>query len=114
MSLTVGGEPNMRMRPHVHALAGDELNRAEMIEEDERTDHLSPPMRQCAAHGEAVAEIAGARHDDVLQRIAGGGIAEFGIDRWLPAHGTLQRCGRASLAALLRPRQGSRPQRAAI
>src|ERR1700742_2046662 len=62
-----GGEPDMRMRPHVHALAGDELHRAEMIEEDERANHLPFAVWQGASHDKAVAEIASARHDDRLE-----------------------------------------------
>src|SRR5262249_57294018 len=73
-----GGEPDMRMRPHVHALAGDELHRAEMIEEDEWTDHLPLAMRQRAPYGKAVAEVAGARHDDQGERVARPGISEHG------------------------------------
>src|SRR6185503_15069800 len=84
-----GGEPDMRMRPHVHALAGDELHRAEMIEEDEGTDHLPLAMRQRAPHHESVAEIARARHDNEIERVAGHGIAEHGIVGGLPAHGEL-------------------------
>ena len=57
-----GGKPDMRMRPHVHALPGDELHRAHLVEEDERADHLALAVRQGAAHLEA-AEVAGARHD---------------------------------------------------
>ena len=34
-----GGEADMGMRPHVDALAGAELRRPEVIEEDERPDH---------------------------------------------------------------------------
>ena len=59
-----GGEPDMRMRPHVEAVAGAELGRAEMIEEHERPDHARLHRRQRAAHREAVAEVGGARHDD--------------------------------------------------
>jgi hypothetical protein len=89
-----GGEPDMRMRTHVHALAGDVLNGAEMIEEDERPDHLTLAMRQCAPHRKAVTEIAGARHDDEIERVAGFGIAEHGIVGGLPAHEELlEVCG---------------------
>jgi hypothetical protein len=76
----------MRMRPHVHALAGEILHRSEMIEEDEGTDHLPLAMRQRAAHRKAVAEIAGARHDDEVDRIAGPWIAELWVGGGLPAH----------------------------
>jgi hypothetical protein len=44
-----GGESDMRMRTHVHALAGDELHRAEMIEENEGADHL--PLAMAARGG---------------------------------------------------------------
>ena len=50
-----------------------------MVEEDEGPDHLPLAMRQRAAHLKAIAEIAGARHDDKLERIAGLGIAQHGI-----------------------------------
>ena len=82
-----GGEPDMRMRANVHALAGHELHRPEMIEEDEGPDHLALAVRQRAAHLESVAEVAGARHDDQLERVAGQGIAEHGIVGGQPAHG---------------------------
>src|SRR6202042_902178 len=82
-----GGKPDMRMRPHVHALAGDHLHRAEMVEENKRPDHLALAVRQRAAHLEAVAEVAGARHDDEFKRIAGLRIAENGIVGGKPAHG---------------------------
>ena len=82
-----GGEPNVRMRAHIHALAGHELYRPEMIEEDEGADHLPLAMRQRATHFEAIAEVAGARHDHQFQRVAGFGIAEHGIVGWHPAHG---------------------------
>ena len=73
-----GRKPDVRMRAHVHALAGDELHRSHLIEEDEGTDHLPLAVRQRAAHFEA-AEIARARHDDQLQRIAGVLVAEDGV-----------------------------------
>src|SRR5262249_19297683 len=54
-------EPDVRVRAHVHALAGREIDRAEVVEEDERPDHLVRVPRQNAAHHEAVAEIANVR-----------------------------------------------------
>ncbi len=51
-----GGEPDMRVRPHVDAVAGAEHRRSEMIEEDERPDHARARRRQRAMHLEA-AEI---------------------------------------------------------
>ena len=73
-----GGEPDMRMRAHVDALAEEELGRPHLVEEDERPDHLPLRRRQRAAHLEA-AEIAGARHDHGLDRIAGGAVARLRI-----------------------------------
>ena len=61
----------MRVRAHVDAAAGRELDRTELVEEDERADHAARRRRQHALHREAVAEIAGARQDLVLDE--GGG-----------------------------------------
>jgi hypothetical protein len=60
-----------------------------MIEKDERPDHLPLAMRQRAPHCKSIAEIAGARHDDEVERVAGLGIAEHGIVGGLPTHGGL-------------------------
>jgi hypothetical protein len=81
-----GREPDMRMRAHIHALAGHELHRPEMIEEDEGADHLPFAVRQRAAHLESIAEIAGTRHNDQFQRIAGPGIAKYRVVGGKPAH----------------------------
>jgi hypothetical protein len=96
-----GGKPDMRMRPHVHALAGHELHRPEMIEEDEGADHLALAMRQRAAHLKTIAEIAGARHNDKLQRITGFGIAKHGIVGGHPAHEKGLRYFGASLTGIV-------------
>src|SRR5216684_936585 len=74
------------MRADVHALPGPELNRTATTKQDEGTDHLALAVRQRAAHLESVAEVAGARHDDELQRVAGVRIAEHGIVGGKPAH----------------------------
>ncbi|CLA76183.1 Uncharacterised protein [Mycobacterium tuberculosis] len=47
-----------------------------MIEENERADHLPLAVRERAANRKAVTQIAGARHDDELKRVAGLRIAE--------------------------------------
>ena len=44
-----GRKPDMGMRTHVHPLPRRELNRAEMIVEDERPDHLAPVVGQARA-----------------------------------------------------------------
>ncbi len=72
-----GGKPDMRMRPHVDAVAGVEHRRPEMVEEDERPDHARMPRRQRAMHLEA-AEIDRARHDHLLDGVARWRIAEAG------------------------------------
>ena len=95
-----GGEPDMRMRPHVHALTGDELHRPEMIEEDKGPDHLPLAVRQRAADLKTVAEVAGARHDDEVERIAGLRIAEDRIVGRHPAHGA-PRCSRERAVIIL-------------
>src|SRR5450631_3206907 len=81
-----GSEPDMGMRAHVHALAGHELHRSEMIEEYEGADHLALAMRQRATHLETIAEIAGARYDHQFERVAGFAIAEHGVVGGDPAH----------------------------
>src|SRR5437879_232805 len=57
-----------------------------MIEEDEGADHLALAVRQRPAHLEAIAEVAGTRHDHQFQRVAGLGIAQHGIIGGKPAH----------------------------
>ena len=60
-------------------LAGDELHRPHLVEEDERPDHLALAVRQGAAHGKAVAEVAHARHHDQFERVAGVLVAEHRV-----------------------------------
>ena len=61
-----GGEADVRMRAHVDGLRkpGREMLRADVIEEDERPDHVPARERQYAADFEA-AEIAAALVDDI-------------------------------------------------
>ena len=87
-----GGEPDMGMRPHVDALAGAELDRPEMVEEDEGPDHAPLDMGQRAADREA-AEIDAARHDHEIDGIAGGRIAGSRIRDRRKAHRELLRFG---------------------
>jgi hypothetical protein len=70
-----GGQPDMRVRPHVQAIAEQELRRPHLVEEDERADHLLAPGGQGAPHLEA-AEVGRLRQDGELdpgaaERIAG-------------------------------------------
>ncbi len=62
-----GGQADMRMRTHVDALAGGEIDRPHVIEEDERPDRLPRGRRQHALDREA-AQVAHVRPDDVLDR----------------------------------------------
>ncbi|HEX6013795.1 MAG TPA: hypothetical protein VFY87_18760 [Geminicoccaceae bacterium] len=80
-----GREADVRVRSHVQALAGEQLHRPELVEEDERAHHL--PFRR----GQGVvdlepAQVAGARDDHGLDRVAGRGGAQLGRQRGLPAH----------------------------
>src|SRR5205807_3623231 len=89
------GEPDVRMRTHVEAVAGAELGRPEMIEEDERPDHASPRRGQRAPHREP-AEVDRARHDHQLDCVAAERVAEDGILRGEEAHDGLLADGAAS------------------
>src|SRR4051812_40781568 len=70
-------ESDMRMRTDVEAHAGLELRRAEVIEENERSDHARLDRRQSPPHGKAVAEVDRPRHDDMGQSIATEFVARF-------------------------------------
>ena len=68
-------QADMRMRPHVDAVANAKDRRAEMIEENERPDHARARRWQSAPDLQA-AEIDRTRHDDLRNRIARSGVAE--------------------------------------
>ncbi len=55
----------MRMRAHVEALAGEELTRPHLIEEDEWADHLPCLSRQCTANLEST-DVVGARQNHLF------------------------------------------------
>jgi len=80
-----GGEPDMRVRPHVELLRDQHLPRPEGVEEDERPDHLPLDRRQHPPDREAP-EVAGARQDDMLDQVGGPRVAEYGIDRGQRTH----------------------------
>ena len=63
-----GGEADMRMRPHVDAVARAEFGRPEVIEEDEGADHAPLDVRQRAADRQ-MPEIDAARHDDEVDGV---------------------------------------------
>ena len=96
-----GREPDMGMRSHVDALAGDEFRRPHLVEEDERADHSPARGGQGAADLEA-ADVARPRHDDRLDGLSADGVRASGFERGVPAHGQpsrlnehLRRCGLA-------------------
>ena len=59
-----GGQPDMWMRTHVHALTGGHRHRAYLVEEDERADGFAMRDRQHATNHETT-KIAGAGADDI-------------------------------------------------
>ena len=86
-----GGEPDVRMRPHVDALAAAELGRPEVIEEDEGADHAPLAVGQRAADREA-AEIDAARNDHQFDGVAGCRVAGIWVLVGGEAHGLILGC----------------------
>ncbi len=86
-------QADVRMRSHIVVRAGLDVDRAEVVEEDERADGAAVGLRQQAAHREAAAEIAGLRGE----RLQSGHAFSF-----------CARAGRAELAASSRTWQPSR------
>src|SRR5690606_7702024 len=80
-----GAEPDMRVRAYVDALAGQQLGRPGLVEEDERADHLPLRCRQSAPDLEA-AKITGARNDEGFDRVDGDLVGTARFDCWVPAH----------------------------
>jgi hypothetical protein len=80
-----GAETDMRVRPNVNALAGQELGRPRLIKEDERSDHLPLGCRQGAPNLRA-AEIAGAWNNKGLNRVEANLIGTAGFDCRVPTH----------------------------
>ncbi len=84
-----GRQPDMRMRPDVEPGSGAEHGRSEMVEEDERPNHVAPGVGQDSPHLESVAEIACARCDHQVDRhlrITG----DFRLGCGLPTHRRLR------------------------
>src|SRR5690606_25300733 len=81
-----GAETDVGMGPDGDALAGQELRRPRLVEEDEGADHLPLGRRQGAAHLE-VAEIPGARNDERLDRVHADVVGAAGIHCRVPTHG---------------------------
>ena len=64
------GKPDMRVWPNIDALAVPQHGRSKVVEEDEGADHSTLRVRESAADRKA-AEIDAARHDDLINRLAG-------------------------------------------
>ena len=52
-----GGQADMGMRAHIDALAGREIDRPEIVEEDERSDAAPRNLRQQAGDEKSVAQV---------------------------------------------------------
>ena len=107
-----GGEVDVRVRPHVDALAGRQLRRAHLVEEDERADRRALAMGQGAMDLEP-AEIVGGREQGLEEKVVAHGfssaanaddnatdafaheVAERGVDHPLPLDARLARERRA-------------------
>ena len=60
-----GGQADMRVRAHIHAIAGREGRRAHFIEEDERPDPAALGRRQDAGDGKSAQILAPPRQDEI-------------------------------------------------
>ena len=80
-----GPQPDMRVRANVDTLPSQELCRSHLIEEDERTHHLSLSRRQRAADLEP-AQIAGARNNHRLNRVNSVANRDRRVKDRVPAH----------------------------
>ena len=76
---------DMRMRPDVDALPGQQFGRAGLIEEDERSDHLPLRRRQGAPNLEA-AQVSSARDDERFDRVEANLIGTARFDCRVPTH----------------------------
>src|ERR1051325_9588686 len=74
------------MRPDIQAMAALEFRRAEMVEEDERSDRAPVRVRQRAPHREAI-EVDRARNHHRFERVAGETVAGGRVLAGEKAHG---------------------------
>ncbi len=66
-----GGQADVRVRPHVQALAGAQAHRAELVEEHERAHGAPGGAGQRPVHEEAVAEVGRVGRDHLHGRPSG-------------------------------------------
>jgi hypothetical protein len=83
-----GREPDMRMGTHIGPLPCGDLRRSELVEEDERTDHLPLRRRQGAADLET-AKVDRARHDQCFDCVGADGVGIKGLEQRVLAHARL-------------------------
>jgi hypothetical protein len=81
-----GGKADMRMRLDVQRLAGPKQCRPHAVEEDERPYQPPTHRRQGPSHREA-ANVAGTRNDQLLDGVAGEGVAGQGVLAGKERHG---------------------------
>ena len=82
-----GGEADMRVRAHVACGTGDDLQRPELIEEDERPDHLA--LRRGQHTSDEGVDVNGPGHDQSFDRIHADRVRRAGGEQWVPAHDAL-------------------------
>ena len=73
-------ETDVGVGPHIEAMSRKELGWSHLIEEDEGSNHLALVAGQSATDFEAIAQIAYARHDDKLKRVARSPVPEYWIN----------------------------------
>ncbi|QTK79420.1 hypothetical protein AT6N2_C1722 [Agrobacterium tumefaciens] len=95
------GKPDMRVRLDVERLTRLQDRRPHAVKKDERADKPPLPGRQRPAHGKT-ANVAGARNDEVLDGVAGKGIARDGVVAGKEGHGQLLVLLRGSLTRMER------------
>jgi hypothetical protein len=94
-----GAETDMRVRPNVDALSGQELGRPSLIEEDERPDHL-PLWRRQGTTDLKAAEIARAWNNECFDRVEANLIGTARVHCRIPTHAPLPLLGLSGGLAL--------------
>jgi hypothetical protein len=76
---------DMRMRPNIDAVAGQQLGRPSLVEEDERANHL-PLRRWQSTPNLKAAKVAGPGNDEGVNRVKANIIGASWFDCWVPTH----------------------------
>ncbi len=80
-----GAQPDMRMRPDIDALSGEQFRWPGLIEKDERPDHL-PLGRGQGTPDLEPAQIAGPGDDERLDSVDADLIGAAGVECGVPTH----------------------------